>query len=73
MQGTDIMMHVNEQLTTDQRQDMESQLRQIEGVIAPRFNKAHLLLIYYNMDKTSSSILLNFVRSKGYETQLVGI
>lgn len=73
MQATDIMVHFQEALSMDQKDEIELQLREIEGVIAPRFNKEHLLLVYYNSAKTNSSTLLNFINSKGYQTQLVGM
>ncbi len=73
MNGADIMVHFQEKLDTDQKNAIESQLREIEGVIAPRFNKEHLLLIYYNSEKTDSSVFLNMFKSKGYQVKLVGI
>jgi len=73
MQATDIMIHVSENLSRDQKLNIESQLREIEGVIAPRFNKDHLLVIYFNQDKTQSSLLLNQVQSSGYQAHLVGL
>ncbi len=72
MQATDIMIHVRNDLNLEQKQLVEEKLRTIDGVIAPRFNKDHLLLIYYNHDKTQSSVLLNTVKSIGYKAQLVG-
>ncbi len=73
MNGADIMVHFQENLDAGQKNSIESQLREIEGVIAPRFNKEHLLLIYYNSDKTDSSVFLNMFKSKGYQAKLVGI
>jgi hypothetical protein len=73
MQATDIMIHISDNLSNEQKYDVESQLRKVEGVIAPRFNKDHLLVIYFNLDKTKSSILLNLVQSSGYQAQLVGL
>lgn len=73
MNGADIMVHFQENLDAGQKNLIESQLREIEGVIAPRFNKEHLLLIYYNSDKTDSSVFLNMFKSKGYQAKLVGI
>ena len=73
MQATDIMIHISDNLSRDQKYNVESQLREIEGVIAPRFNKEHLLVVYFNQDKTKSSILLNIVQSSGYKAQLVGL
>jgi tetrahydromethanopterin S-methyltransferase subunit F len=73
MQATDIMIHVSNNLNIEQKQLVEEKLRAVEGVIAPRFNKDHLLLIYFNRDKTKSSVLLNTVKSIGYKAQLVGL
>ena len=73
MQATDIMIHIKDILNNNQKHDIESQLREVEGVIAPRFNKDHLLVIYFNLDKTNSSVLLEKVQSTGYQAQLVGL
>jgi hypothetical protein len=73
MNGTDIMVHFQENLDSSQKNEIESQLREIDGVIAPRFNKEHLLLIYYNSAKTDSSAFLSFFKSNGYQTKLVGM
>lgn len=73
MQNTDIMIHINEQLDISQQQQLESQIRKIPGVIAPRFNRNNLLFILYDLEHTHSSELLNFVREKGYQAQLVGM
>ena len=34
MQSTDIMIHINESLTENKQQELESELRSVEGVIA---------------------------------------
>ena len=73
MNGTDIMVHFQENLDAKQKNTIESQLREIDGVIAPRFNKEHLLLIYYNSDKTDSSIFMNFFKTTGFQAKLVGL
>ena len=53
--------------------DIEEKLRQFDGVIAPRFNKEHLLVVYYNSKKTTSLLINNFIHSIGYKTHLVGM
>ena len=73
MQTSDIMIHVNEQLEANSQQELETEVRKLEGVIAPRFNQAHLLLVSYNPEKTSSSAILGIVKAKGYTAQLVGM
>lgn len=73
MQTTDILIHIDEVLNPNQQQVIESELRAIEGVIAPRFNKPHLLVISYNSDKTNTLALLKAVKDKGYQAQVVGL
>jgi len=38
MNISDTMIHINESLTIEQRSTLEDQLRDIEGVVAPRFS-----------------------------------
>ncbi|MCK5877171.1 MAG: hypothetical protein KAG43_06010 [Candidatus Marithrix sp.] len=73
MQTTDIMLHIDEQLESKQQQILENDVRKLEGVIAPRFNRPHLFLVSYNPEKVKSLELLNFVTARGYNCQLVGM
>jgi hypothetical protein len=41
-------------------------------VVAPRFNKAHLLVVEYDADATTAMALLGAVTGRGYRAQLVG-
>jgi len=49
-------------------------MRQLDGVVSPRFNpgKEHLLLVAFNPDATSTAVLLAKVQSFGYSAQLIG-
>jgi hypothetical protein len=67
------MIHINDPLDLSQQQAIELELRVIEGVIAPRFNKPHLLVISYDSDVTKTSVLLKAVKDKGYQAQVVGM
>lgn len=71
---SDVMIHINESLSEEARSTLEEGMRQIEGVIAPRFNpgKDHLLVIAFNPDKTSTAALFAKARSSGYTAQLIG-
>ena len=71
---SDVMIHINESLSEEDRSALEESMRQIEGVIAPRFNpgKDHLMVVAYNPDKTNSAALLAKARSAGYTAQLIG-
>ncbi len=75
MQLTDILIHLDQKIDDTEKQNLVEQLRDLDGVVAPRFTKAkaHLLLIAYNSNTTNSTTLLNKVRDKGYKAQLVGL
>ena len=66
-------MQATDKLEIRQQQELESEVRGVEGVIAPRFNQPHLLVVSYNPDTTGSSKLLSVVKAKGYSAQLVGM
>lgn len=71
----DVMIHINESLSKEARSSLENTMREVEGVISPGFNagKEHLLMIAYNPEKTSTTVLLEKARSAGYTAQLVGM
>lgn len=73
MHTPDITIHINQALDAVSQQALETTMREIDGVIAPRFNLPHMLVVLYNSEKTSPAVLLNAVRSKGYQAQLVGL
>lgn len=74
MNISDIMIHINESLDQEARNSLENSMRDIEGVISPRFNtgKEHLLLIAFDPGKTTTKVLLEQTRAAGYTAQLVG-
>ncbi|MBI3433064.1 MAG: hypothetical protein HY018_12740 [Hydrogenophilales bacterium] len=67
------MIYVTDSLNTDQQQVIEATLRGVDGVIAPRFNKPHLLVALYSAEKTNPAVLLRAVTTAGYQAQLVGL
>lgn len=75
MKISDVMIHINEPLSTEARSSLENALREIEGVVSPRFNagKEHLLVIAYDTEQTSTTALLEQTRAAGYTAQLVGM
>ena len=75
MQLSDVLIHLDKNINGCEKENIIEQLRAVEGVIAPRFNKEkeHLLLVSYNSDTISSLTLLNEVKNKGYKAQLVGL
>jgi hypothetical protein len=75
MNISDVMIHINESLSEEARVSLENAVRKIEGVVSPRFNaeKAHLLVVTYNTEKTTTAALLETVRAAGYNAQVVGM
>lgn len=75
MSISDVMVHVNESLSAETRHALEEEMREVEGVISPRFspNEDHLLEIAYNPDTVNATDLLHKVQSHGYHAQLVGM
>jgi hypothetical protein len=74
MDINDVVIHVNETLDTQARHDLEDQMRDIDGVIAPRFNDRwpHLMIVAYDPDHTRTKELLNVVQRQGYHAQHCG-
>ena len=75
MQLSDVLIHLDKNINGCEKENIIEQLRAVEGVIAPRFNKEreHLLLVSYNSDIISSLTVLNEIKDKGYKAQLVGL
>ena len=74
MSIADVMIHINEPLNVEARSSLEETMRQIDGVVAPRFNpgKEQLLVVAFDPDKASAAALLEKARAAGYTAQLVG-
>ncbi len=75
MSISDVMIHIKEPLNADARSSLEERMRQVEGVVAPRFNpgKDHLMVVAFDPDKTHPADLLGVVKTAGYVAQLVGV
>jgi len=75
MNIADTLIHVEETLGLKERETLAESIREIPGVIAPRFNQGqdHLLLVAFDPAGIQSNDLLNSVRNKGYHAQLVAL
>jgi len=75
MNISDVMIHINESLNDEARTTLEKEIQKVEGVVSSRFNpgKAHLLMVAFDLEKTSPAALLEKSRATGYTTQLVGM
>jgi hypothetical protein len=74
MDINDVVIHVNETLDTQARRDLEDKMREIDGVIAPKFNdrRPHLMIVAYDPEHTRTMTLLDTVRGQGYHAQHCG-
>ncbi len=75
MNITDIMIHIDDPLSAETRSALENALRDVDGVIAPRFGAGtdHLLLVAFDADKNHPAALLAAVRQSVGQAQLVGL
>lgn len=71
----DVMIHIDENLPSERRSEIESRLRQIDGVVSVRMppDKPHLTIIEYRPDKTAAQALLWNVRQTGAHAELIGL
>jgi len=74
MDINDVVIHVNETLDTQARRDLEDKMRDIDGVIAPKFNdrRPHLMIVAYDPGHTRTRELLDAVQRQGYHAQHCG-
>lgn len=72
---TDVLIHINDDLDAAARQALERGSSQAAGVTQARFcgGKEHLLLVSYNPAATRAGEILEAVRGKGVQAQLVGL
>lgn len=70
----DVLVHINETLGEEQKSELEEDMRDLPGVIAPRFNPGqdHLMLVAFNSDMVNHALLLERVQAHGYQAQLIG-
>jgi hypothetical protein len=75
MNISDVMIHINETLNEEARTSLQNSMQKVDGVVSPRFNpgKEHLLMVAFDLEKTSAAVLLEKTREAGYTAQLVGM
>lgn len=71
----EIVIHVDEALTDDQRTALVSNLREHDGVEHARFTtgRDHLMVIDYDSDKLHSLDILGYVKQEHVNAELIGI
>jgi hypothetical protein len=72
---TDVLIHIDDALESDQRQGLETRLREIDGVVSVKNpdDRPHLTLVQYVPDKVSAQNLLKIVTGEGVRAELVGL
>ena len=75
IQLTDVTIHLDETLDAGDRQEVESNLRAIDGVVSVHNPDAHphLVMVEYNPAATNSGSLLSDVTGQGYHAELIGL
>jgi hypothetical protein len=75
MQMSDVLIHVKETIEDVGRFRLEESLRNVEGVVAPRFSPGHnhLMFVAYDSDSTSAAAILGQIHERGYGAQIVAI
>ena len=71
----DITLHIDEDLSPEQRGTVEESLRAIDGVISVHNadKTPHLTIVQYNPDKTDSQAILKRVTDQGAHAELIGM
>lgn len=75
MKMVDVLVHLDETAGHDQREGLEDQLRDMDGVVAATSHddKPHLLMVEYDPDRVSSAAILAQVKASGLHAEIVGL
>lgn len=71
----DITLHIDEDTTTLDRDEMRGQFLSMNGVMAATFHdkKPHLIVIEYDPETVKSMAFVDLVRNRGMHAELVGL
>lgn len=72
--SADVLIHIDEEISPQQVNEMEYDLARMEGVISACVNcqNPHLMLVDYDPMKVKSTALLRSVTSSGFHAEMVG-
>ena len=72
---SDVLIHIDENLSSERRADVEERLRKVDGVVSVHNpdDRPHLTLVEYRPDKVGSEALLQTAKSEGVHAQLIGL
>lgn len=71
----DVMIHIDENASSEEREAIRDALLQHDGVDAAAYHsdKPHLMMVEYNPDTVSAQDLLNTVKSCRVHAELIGL
>ena len=71
----EVVIHVDEALSEDQRASLINNLQECEGVEQARFTagRDHLMVIDYDSNKLHADDVLGYVRQEHVNAELIGI
>jgi hypothetical protein len=75
VQFADILVHIDDNLSAEQRSRIEDNLRAIDGVVSVHNpdDRPHLTIVQFVPNKTSSAEILQTVTGQGVRAELVGL
>ena len=71
----DVTIHIDAETSSDTRNKVEAALRGLDDVVSVHMpeDKPHLIVVEYNPDNVSSSVLLGAVREMAGHAELIGL
>lgn len=75
VQLADVLVHIDQNLSPEERTLMEGTLRALDGVVSVHNpnDRPHLSLVEYVPEKISSQAILRAVTERGVHAELVGL
>jgi len=72
---TDVVIHIDENLSDDDIHELEADLAQIDGVYSACVNERarHLMLVDYDPEDVAAGMLLDEVHAHGMHAELIGL
>jgi len=74
IQLADVTLHIDENLDKDHRNEVETNLRRVDGVVSVHNpdEHPHLTVVAYNPQRTESQELLGQMKALGVHAKLIG-
>ena len=72
---TDVMLHIDEDLDKDHRNQLESYMRGQEGIVSLGYHekRPHLMVVGYNPECITSMDILTSIQTQGVHAELIGL